>query len=103
MPWKKFPLQKLKKEIKIVRKHKETEIKRLNKENKQKEEEMKALADTLKLKEVALDTLGELLENQMMQIKELELKVKERSYESLRPQVCQKWWVELMKVLFYLN
>ena len=83
-------MQKLKKEIKTVKKHKETEIKRLTKEKKQVEEECESLTKLVALKDVALDALKTLVGNQTTQIKELEAKVQQPGEVSPR-ELCIKW------------
>ena len=86
--------QKLKKDLKTVKKQKETEAKRTTKDLKSKEEELKSTKGALQLKEVAIEGLRSIIKDQSekLQIVEEELEETKTLFSSMRENSeCSTW------------
>ena len=59
-----YNLQRLKKDLKTLKKQKETDAKRITKELKSKEEELESCKGTIQIKEVAIENLNSIIKEQ---------------------------------------
>lgn len=69
--------QKLKKDLKTVKRQKETEAKRIVKDLKSKEDELESTRGALQLKEVALEGLRSIIKDQSEKLKTAEEQLEE--------------------------
>lgn len=86
----------MKKDFKALKKHKETEIKRISKELKSREEELETTKHTLQLKEVALEGVRAIAQEQTAKIKALEEQLEEMKSalsEVQKNEECKTWLV----------
>ena len=101
-----FGLQKMKKDLKALKKHKETEIKRISKELKSREEELETTKHTLQLKEAALEGVRAIAQEQTAKIKALEEQLEEMKSalsEVQKNEDCNTWLVaDILYVVLFL-
>ena len=64
-------MQKLKKDLKTLKKQKETEAKRIMKELKSKEEELESCKGTIQIKEVAIESLNSIVKDHREKLQEM--------------------------------
>ena len=96
--------QKLKKDLKTLKRHKETEIKRISKELKSKEEDLEATKIALQLKEAALEALRVVAQEQTAELKSLEEQLDDMKTTLLAAKKSndrEAWLVSLSTVFIY--
>lgn len=98
-------MQKLKKDLKTLKKQKETEAKRILKELKSKEEELESCKGTLQMKEVAIESLNSIMKEQTEKLQFLRDQMQEMKTALLevnKDVQCKTWWVNCgIKMLMY--
>ena len=80
-------MQKLKKDLKTLKKQKETEAKRIMKELKSKEEELESSKGTIQTKEVANESLNSIMKEQREKLQEM----KAALLQAKKDANCKTW------------
>ena len=96
-------MQKLKKDLKTLKKQKETEAKRIMKEMKCKEDELESCKGTINIKEAAIESLNSILKEQGEKLQFLRGQLEEMKTTLLQANEdaqCKTWWVTVGRKMF---
>lgn len=103
-----YNLQKLKKDLKTLKKQKESEAKRIMKELKSKEEELESCKGTIQIKEVAIESLNSIMKEQREKLQFVSDQLQEMKTALLQANKdakCKTWYVTVVinMLLAYLR